>query len=96
MAQKNNTDVVYFTQKELAQRWRVTEATIKNIRENGGIPFFLPPNSSRVLYPVNEIVKIEQNQLNLTTKEERKQKRPAVSKRKKSVNSTNPNKEWRI
>ncbi len=62
-------DVVYFTQKELAQRWRVSEATIKKIRDEGGIPYFIPPNSTRVLYPRYEVDQIEQNPINYTRKE---------------------------
>ena len=58
--QNNNKDVVvYFTQKELAQRWRISESTVKSIRDRGEIPYFFPPNSSRVLYPREEILTIE-------------------------------------
>lgn len=94
--QKNNNDVVYFTQKELAQRWRVTEATIKSIRDRGEIPYFSPPNSSRVLYPREEILTIEQEQLRSTNKEKRQQKNTAISKRKQPVNPTKSKQEWRI
>jgi len=94
--QNNIDNEVYFTQKELAQRWRVTEATIKNIRDIGGIPFFLPPNSSRVLYPIGDIVELEQEGLTSTNKEERKRKKPTESKRNKPVNPTKSTMEWRI
>ena len=93
---KNKNDVVYFTQKELADRWRVTEATIKSIRDRGEIPYFVPPNSSRVLYPKKEILTIEQEQLKLTNKEKRQQKKTAISKRKQPVNPTKSKQEWRI
>lgn len=93
---KNKTEVVYFTQKELADRWRVTEATIKSIRDRGEIPYFVPPNSSRVLYPRKEILTIEQEQLKSTNKEERQQNTPVANKRKKPVNPTNSKQEWRI
>jgi len=94
--QNNNNDVVFFTQKELAQRWRVTEATVKSIRDRGEIPYFFPPNSSRVLYPRKEILTIEQEQLISTNKEERQQIKFNKSKMKKPVVSAKPNKEWRI
>lgn len=93
---QNNNDVVFFTQKELAQRWRVTEATVKSIRDRGEIPYFFPPNSSRVLYPRKEILTIEQEQLHSTKKEERQQKKTAISKRKQPVNPTKSKQEWRI
>ncbi len=65
---KNNTEV-FFTQSELAERWRVTEATIKNIRDKGGISHFFLPNSSRVLYPIEEVIRIEIEHLILNKKE---------------------------
>ena len=77
----NNNEVVYYTQKELAQRWRITQATVKSIRDRGEIPYFFPPNSSRVLYPREEILTIEQEQLRSTNKEKRQQKKPVVNKR---------------
>lgn len=94
--QNNNNEVVFFTQKELAQRWRVTEATVKSIRDRGEIPYFFPPNSSRVLYPREEILTIEQEQLNSTNKEKQQQKNTATSKRKQPVNPTKSKQEWRI
>jgi ABC-type microcin C transport system duplicated ATPase subunit YejF len=95
--QNNKIDVVYFTQKELAQRWRITEATVKSIRDRGDIPYFFPPSSSRVLYPREEILTIEREQLNCNDKEEeRQQKESAVNKRIKPVNPTNSKQEWRI
>ncbi len=94
---KDKNDIlVYFTQKELARRWRISEATVKSIRDRGEIPYFFPPKSSRVLYPRIEILAIEQEQLNSTQKEERQQKLPVVNKRMKPVNPTNSKQEWRI
>ncbi len=93
---KNKNDVVYFTQKELADRWRVTQATIKNIRDKGSIPYFFPPNSSRVLYPRDEIMNIEQSELNLTRKEDCTLKKHTEFKMKKPVVSANSNKKWEI
>jgi len=90
-----NKDVVYFTQKELAQRWRITEATVKSIRDRGEISYFFPPNSSRVLCPREEILTIEQEQL-ISTNKESKHNRKATEIMKKPVSPTQSNKEWRI
>lgn len=89
-------EVVYFTQKELAQRWRITAATVKSIRDRGEIPYFFPPNSSRVLYPREGILAIEQEQLRSTNKEERQQKKYAEYKMKKPVVSVQSTEKWRI
>jgi hypothetical protein len=94
--QEDNSRDVYFTQKELAKRWRVTESTIKSIRDNGGISYFFPPNSSRVLYPRNEVVRIERELLVSNKKEVRKRKEQSVNKREKPVISENSSREWRI
>ena len=94
--QEHNSKDVYFTQKELARRWRVTESTIKSIRDNGGIAYFFPPNSSRVLYPVNEVVRVERELLVSNKKEVRKRKERPVTKREKPVISESSSREWRI
>jgi len=93
---KNKQSSVYFSQKELATRWNRSESTIKSYRENGIIPFFTLPGSSRPLYPKEKIYNIEEEYLTITKKEECLQKQPVVIKRKKPVSSTDPKKEWRI
>lgn len=92
----DKTEVVYWTQKELAIRWRVSESTVKSYRDNGDIPFFSPPGSSRVLYPKDDILTIEADNLTLRKKEEYLQKQPVVIKRKKPVVSSKSTKKWRI
>jgi len=83
---------VFFTQKEVAMRWKVTQTTLKNWREKGVLPFFRVPSSSRILYPVKAILNIEEN--NIHGKEvklavaEKKRAKPAIS--------TNPKRNWRI
>ncbi len=94
--QEQNNTGVFFTQSELAERWRVTEATIKNIRDNGGISYFLPPKSSRILYPVEEVIRIEAEQLKLNKKEKNTLKKQFDSKMKKPVVSSNSDKKWEI
>ena len=93
---KEKSKDVYFTQKELAKRWRVTESTIKSIRDNGGLSYFFPPTSSRVLYPISEVVRIEKELLISNKKEVRKRKEQAVTKREQPVISKNSSREWRI
>ena len=94
--QNNKNDVTYFTQKELAQRWRITEATVKSIRDRGDIPYFFPPNSSRILYPVKQIIKIENDLLACKNKEDQKSRKLPETKVKKPVNPAKSDKEWRI
>ncbi len=94
--QKQKDAVVYFTQKELAQRWRVSEATIKSIRDRGEILYFFPPGSSRVLYPVDGIVQIEQAQLNSIHKEKKNRNKLSEIIMKKPVNPAKFDKKWRI
>ena len=93
--EQDNTEV-YFTQGELAKRWRVTEATIKSIRDNGGISHFFPPNSTRVLYPVEEVFRVEAEHLVLNKKEENTLRKQFDSKMKKPVVSSNSDKKWEI
>ena len=93
--EQNNTEV-FFTQKELAERWKVSEGTLKKIRDNGGISYFFPPNSRRVLYPVEEVIRIEANQLVLNKKEKNTLKKQFDSKMKKPVVSSNSDKKWEI
>ena len=95
-SEERNDEVIYFTQQELAKRWRVSEATIKKIRDNGGIPYFLPPNSSRVLYPRDEIIIVEQSKLNLTKKEGPRLKRHSEIKMKKPAVSSTSERKWEI
>ena len=60
----------YLTQKELAQRWRVSQSTIINWREKGEIPYFRVPYSSRILYPEEQIEALEKT--NTTNQKEEK------------------------
>jgi hypothetical protein len=84
----------YLTQSELALRWRVSQSSIKKYRNDGLIPFFVPPNSSRILFPLDEIIIIEGK--NLFNKEDDKRKYHDVSKEKMPVISAEPKEDWRI
>ena len=84
----------YWTQEEMARRWRVSESTLKNWRDKGTLPFFSLPESSRVLYPVDAILELEKN--NIHNKEVENKQTDVDVKRKKPVVSTKSTKEWRI
>lgn len=92
-----DVNTTFWTQKKLAERWNVSQGTLINWRNQGSLPFFQVPGSSRVLYPVDGILEFEQK--NTTAAEEvLSSKRKAVTefKRKTPVVSAKPKKEWRI
>jgi hypothetical protein len=92
---RTETQKNYFTQKELADRYSTSVSTIKNWRDRGYLPYMRLPGSTRVLYPLDGILKAE---LQFTTpaKEVKQKKESAERKRKKPVISATPKKEWRI
>ena len=45
----------YYTQKELAEMFRVSQGTIIKWRELGFLEYFRPPGSNRVLYPIEAV-----------------------------------------
>ncbi len=95
MTVKSDVDAeIYYSQKELAARWKVSESTVKSWREKGIIPFFQLPLTSRILYPVRAILELEKN--NLHIREEKKKQKITQSKREKSVISTKSNRKWKI
>ena len=79
-----------FTQRELAERFRVSQSTIINWRNRGLLRYLKLPGSSRVLYPVDAIQEFEQQQI-VYEKEVMKNNR---SRGKRSKISTIT--EWRI
>jgi excisionase family DNA binding protein len=84
----------YLTQKEVADRFRVTPSTIKNWRDEGKLEYFQVPGSTRVLYPRESIEGFE----NQHTKKAKvvEFKRPAEIQRIKPGVSSKLQKEWRI
>ena len=84
----------YLTQKEVADRFRVTPSTIKNWRDEGKLDYFHVPGSTRVIYPRESIEGFE----NQHTKKAKvvEFKRPAEIKRIKPGISSKRQKEWRI
>jgi len=87
-------DKKYLTQKEVADRFRVTPSTIKNWRDEGKLEYFQVPGSTRVLYPRKSIEGFE----NQHTKKAKilEFKRPAEIQRTKPGVSSKLQKEWRI
>ena len=96
-AEKNkqhNTEV-FLTQKELAKRWKTSQATIKRLRECNELPVFYIPKSTRVLYPVKGIQAIEKKGILSTPKKDWGEK-AALTTKGKPVKSSNTSTEWRI
>jgi len=86
----------WLTQKELAARWKVAQSSIIKWRNEGRVPFFRLPGTSRVLYPIDQILECEQTHTTTTKEAQREQKERTELKRKKPVVSAKPFKEWRI
>jgi predicted site-specific integrase-resolvase len=85
----------YFTQAELAQRFRVSPSTIKNWRDQGKLEYFQPDGSSRVLYPRESVEQFERRFTRQARIIERR-KQPAEVKKEVHGMSSKPQKEWRI
>jgi predicted site-specific integrase-resolvase len=84
----------YLTQKEVADRFRVTPSTIKNWRDEGKLVYFQTPGSTRIIYPVEAIEEFERR--NTTQEKVVEFVRPAEIQRIKPGVSSKPQKEWRI
>jgi len=85
----------YCSQQELADRYGVSESTIKNWRDEGHLPFLRFPGSTRVFYPVDEVLAVEAKH-KISAKEVEDRILRAKNMRKKPVVSTTPEREWRI
>lgn len=92
--EKKNKDnrEIFLSPKELACRWKLTQTTLKNLRDKGGLPYFRVPASSKILYPLEAILNIEKN--NIQAKEE--EYKLAESMREKPVISNRKKKKWEI
>lgn len=84
--------VVYLTQKEVADKFRVSQATVKNWRERGLLRYFQAPGFSRILYPVDAVEELERQSI--------KQKKEVVTlpeiKRERPRVPAKPQKVWRV
>lgn len=92
MEQRVKNEAKYLTQREVADRFRVTQSTVKNWRERGLLAYFQAPGSTRVLYPVTAVEQLEKQSI--------KQKREVVAlpkiKRERPRVPARPEKEWRL
>jgi predicted site-specific integrase-resolvase len=64
------TEQIYFSQKELANRWRCSSTAVGDYRDKGLIPAVRLPESNRYIYPVSEILDYERRHRKHTTVEE--------------------------
>lgn len=86
----------YLTQRQLAERWHVSQGTIINWRNTGKIDYFNLPGTHKILYPLKDIKRLEEQH---TTNVKEATKTQADSKKlrkKKPVVSDKPTKVWRV
>ena len=92
MEVESNRSAVYLTQREVADKFRVSQSTVKNWRERGLLKYFQAPGSSRVLYPVDAVEELERQSI--------KQKKEVVKlpeiKRERPRIPAQPQKVWRV
>lgn len=93
MSEKEN-QTEFLTQSEVAEFFRVTPGTIHNWRKNGLLGYFQVPSSTRVLYPIADVLKFKQSYT--TCPKAGKEVKPTKQVREKLVVSAGPEKEWRI
>ena len=86
----------FYTQKELSNRWNVSEGTLINWRNQGHIPFFNLPGTAKILYPADKINEYENINTILKKEDFRAIQKQKESMRKTSVVSANTEKDWRI
>jgi hypothetical protein len=86
------TKTVYLTQSEVADKFRVTQSTVKNWREKGLLQYLRVPGSTRVLYPINTVEELEHQSLH----QEKEVAKPKEIKRERSEISPKQQKVWRI
>ena len=85
----------YLTQSELAERWRLTQSSIKNLRDRGQLPYFRLPGSSRVLYAAEAVEELERLHTTPGKEVDKERHRTEIMRNKPDVSAT-PGKEWRI
>ena len=96
VAKKLKEEEKYLTQNELAKRWKCAPSTVKSMRDRGELPFFQPPGSARILYPIDRIVLIENENTANIFMEDKKPNQCDEIKGKMPVNSSRCINEWRI
>ena len=86
------SNVQYLTQREVADRFRVTQSTVKNWRQNGLLRYFQAPGSSRILYPLETIESLERESIKIEKEVTRKRE---IKGNKREL-SRRPEKVWRV
>jgi len=92
MEVESNRNLLYLTQKEVADRFRVTQSTVKNWRVRGLLVYFQAPGSRRVLYPVIAVEEFEQQSI----RQKKGVVRPTEIKRERPRIPAKQQKEWRV
>jgi len=86
---RDSEAVSYYTQKEIAEFFRVSQGTVIKWRELGHLEYFRPPGSNRVLYPAAGIARFRET---FTYREEVAKPPLEIS----SCRPVAPEKNWRI
>ena len=92
MEKRNGDDSRYLTQREVADKFRISQSTLKNWREKGLLKYFQAPGSSRVLYPVDAVDELERQSI----KREKEVVALPKIKRERPRIPARPEKEWRL
>lgn len=53
--------MIFLTVSELAKRWRMPPETIRKYRRDKKIPQGIIPANNKILWPIDEIIRHEQN-----------------------------------
>jgi hypothetical protein len=84
-----------WTQKEVANYFRVVQGTVKNWRDQGLLSYWQAPGSTRVLYLSVEVRNFHNKHLKLRGEGDKPKQLKGVKKGKPVV-STKTDKDWRI
>ena len=95
MMEKSSHGKKFLNQSELAERWRLTESSIKNLRDRGHLPYFRLPGSSRILYPVETVEELERLHTTMAKEVDKARQRTEITRKKPDISAT-PRKEWRM
>ena len=92
---EKNKHEKYWTQAEVARRFKKSEGTIKNWRDQGLLSFFQAPGSRSVLYLMDEVKDFEKQNTTFRKGGDATEKLTGI-KRVKPVVSPNDDDDWRI
>ena len=83
--------IKFLTQGEVADRFRVSQATVINWRKRRLLDYFQAPGSTKVLYPVTAVEEFEKKSVHKVEEVVRRE----VTRKSPEI-STGPVREWRI